>query len=153
MITPRPYLIQNPRPVILVCSEQNLHFWVWVKEYNAAHGAYAAQKHRRSIIPRFDCLQFNYGWQDCAVQPIEPNRLLISSKALIQLMFWFAIKNDDKFSTDDLRHFFEGNELNSARKYFENVALPVWTGSNDRAGSVQRYSIDRDGPFLRSVMQ
>jgi hypothetical protein len=148
-----------PKPFVMVCNDHDMHFFVWTKDIDAKHGAYRAQRQRRSILPSFHCLQFDFGWQDAPVKPIEPNRLLISSKATAQLLLWHGFKERGDLSMyeRDLRHFFEGNELNSAQRWFENVVMPVVTGDPPQFGSVQRYSINRErtrnGDFWKRLIQ
>lgn len=143
-------MIMNPRPCILACSDFDLHFFVWVKDFEKKHGKYAAKK--RSI-PTFTALQFDYGWQDEAVKANEHNRLVISSKALMQMMLFYGMTNGGEFTNRDFQEFFEGNELNCVERYFEHVALPILQGSDGDLGSVQHYSMRRDAEFLKRIVQ
>ncbi|RWM96176.1 MAG: hypothetical protein EOR86_13285 [Mesorhizobium sp.] len=103
-------------------------------------------------MPTFTALEFNYGWQRAAVRP-DDNRLSISSRALMQLLLWYGRTNGNEFTNHDLRHFFEGCELNSAGRYLQHVALPILQGSPLKLGSVQRYSVDRDRAMWRQLLQ
>ncbi|UCI30508.1 hypothetical protein [Mesorhizobium sp. B4-1-4] len=146
----RPYMFTHPRPCILVCSDSDLHFFVWAKDFNKKHGPYAA---KRRAIPTFTALQFGYGWQEAAVKPSAHNMLEISSKALLQLMVWYGRTNGNEFTGRNLHEFFEGNELNAVARYFQHVALPILQGSSGDLGSVQQYSMRRDAAFLNQLTQ
>lgn len=134
----RHFFIISPHPIIYQFADNDLQLFVFARDYDKKH---KPQKAAELQIPKYYCLSFTDGLQTEIAKP-DHDELRISGQALIQLLLLHGIQNGtDYFDPRKvLKRHFEGNALNSAERYMQEVFARL-AGRPDKGGAMATYSV------------